>query len=179
MTSFGGHHPNTATPSRAVDPTAAADFAQFYRDTAKPLVAFLINQGATLHEAADLAQDTLTKAFQRWCGLEHPRAWVHTVAGRALIRLRLDEREIPADPLPPSPLLRSGDIEHWELSFDIVRALGRLTDRQRQVMAWTLSGFTPAEIADALRLSGDVVRQHLMYARRTLSIHLSREEPRR
>jgi hypothetical protein len=39
-------------------PAAASntEFSQFYRETTKPLVAFLILQGATITEAADLTK---------------------------------------------------------------------------------------------------------------------------
>lgn len=155
-----------------------AEFEPFYRQTTTPLIAFLIGQGATLHEAADVAQDTMAKAFQHWYDIDHPKAWVYRVASRAFGRLRVEGRESPTDPLPPLPLLCSGDIERWELGHDLVRALDVLPPRQRQIIVWSLAGYTPAEIAEELGLSGDTIRQHLHRARKTLSTQLARKESR-
>lgn len=162
----------------ACDTEREAEFTQFYRETTKPLVAFLILQGATVTEAADVAQDTMAKAFQRWHTINHPHAWTRRVASRTFIRLRVDQPETPVDPPPQPPLLRSGDIEGWELRHDLVRALARLPPRQRQVMAWTLAGHAPAEIADELAIPPATVRQHLYLARQTLSTSLSRKGTR-
>ncbi|WP_157246986.1 RNA polymerase sigma factor [Nonomuraea typhae] len=75
-----------SAPRHPAADTGAADahFSAFYRATVGDLVAFLLNHGATLAVAADLAQDTMIKAYQRWNELTHPRAWVHAVASRAL-----------------------------------------------------------------------------------------------
>lgn len=154
------------------------DFTQFYREATKPLVAFLILQGATVTEAVDIAQDTMTKAFHRWHTINYPHAWTRRVASRAFIRLRVDHPETPVDPPPQSPLLHGGDIEGWELHDDLVRALAQLPSRQRQVMAWTLAGHTPGEIADELNISPATVRQHLYLARQTLSTSLARKGTR-
>lgn len=162
----------------AGDTEREAEFTRFYRDTTKPLVAFLILQGATVTEAADIVQDTMTKAFQRWHTINHPHAWTRRVASRALIRLRIDHPETPVDPPPQPPLLRGGDVEGWELRHDLVRALTQLPPRQRQVMAWTLAAHTPSEIADELAMPPATVRQHLYLARQALSASLVRKGTR-
>ncbi|MEU4522921.1 sigma-70 family RNA polymerase sigma factor [Amycolatopsis sp. NPDC024027] len=159
------------------DTTRDAEFTAFYRATTRQLVAFLIAQGASLADAADITQDTMAKAYQGWHGIEHPRAWTHRVASRTLVRHRLDARDTPvAEPPEPSPLLRATDIEHWERQHDIARALNELPPRQQQVMAWTLFGFTPTEIADELCMAPGTARQNLMSARRALSSWLARKD---
>lgn len=95
--------------------TTDATFTEFYRASIKPLVAFLILQGATLAEAADIAQDTMISAYHHWHTIAHPHAWTRRVASRAVIRHRVNQPETPTDPLPHSLLLRAGDIEGWEL----------------------------------------------------------------
>jgi RNA polymerase sigma-70 factor (ECF subfamily) len=89
-------------------------------------------------------------------------------------------REIPTDELPPpsSPLLRAGttDTQRWEQRHDLIDRIRRLPPRQRQVMAWTLYEYRPAEIADELRLPADTVRANLYQARNTLKAQLAREE---
>ncbi|MFJ1767967.1 RNA polymerase sigma factor [Amycolatopsis sp. NPDC088138] len=161
----------------APDTVRDAEFTAFYRVTTKQLVAFLIAQGASLGEAADITQNTMIKAYQGWHGIEHPRAWAHRVASRALVRHRLEARDTPvADPPEPNPLLRTTDIEHWERHHDIARALNELPPRQQQVMAWTIFGFTPTEIADELCMAPGTVRQNLLLGRRALSSWLAAKD---
>ncbi|MFI7121833.1 RNA polymerase sigma factor [Amycolatopsis sp. NPDC049868] len=157
------------TPGTEDDITAA--FTAFYRDVVKQLVGFLVLQGAQLADAVDLTQDTLSKAYQRWPDLEHPRAWAFRVASRALVRAIAS---IPEDPVPeipePSPLLRTdADLDHWEQQHDIITALDHLPPRQRQVMAWTIYDHTPTEIAHALGIEPAAVRANLKKARRALA----------
>lgn len=156
-----------------------AEFTVFYRAWTKPLVGFLVLQGASVALATDLVQDTMTALYQRWSEVDHPRAWAFKTASRALIRALSTVRETPtAEPPEPSPLLRRPvtEIEQWEQQHEVVELVRHLPPRQRQVMAWTLYGHTPAEIAEQLGLSGEVVRSNLRHARRTLSKHLVREE---
>ncbi|WP_082403487.1 RNA polymerase sigma factor [Saccharothrix sp. NRRL B-16348] len=156
-----------------------AEFTAFYRAWTKPLVGFLVLQGASVVLAADLAQDAMAAIYRRWSEVEHPRAWVFKTASRALIRAVTTVRETPtAEPSEPSPLLRRPvtDIEKWEQQHEIVELVRRLPPRQRQVMAWTLYGHTPKEIAEQLGLSSEAVRSNLHHARTTLSTHLAREE---
>jgi RNA polymerase sigma-70 factor (ECF subfamily) len=154
---------------------ADAEFAAFYRQTVKRLVGFLIVQGATLADAAEVAQDTLCAAYRRWDSIDHPRAWVYRVASRGLIR-RLTSVEDPVDePTALTPLVRA-DIEHWEQQHHLVTVLASLPPRQRQVLAWTLYDHTPAEIANELGLTSEAVRSSLKKARRALAIRLAAME---
>ncbi|MFD0205291.1 MULTISPECIES: RNA polymerase sigma factor [Saccharothrix] len=144
-------------------------FTDFYRATTPSLVAFLVVRGARLADAADVAQETMAAAYRRRHDLDHPRAWAFRVASRALARRLASAREEPvAEPPEPSPLLRPTAIENWERHHDVARAVTRLPERQRQVMAWTLAGSTPAEIAAELGLRADTVRSTLLKARRAL-----------
>ncbi|WP_157968629.1 RNA polymerase sigma factor [Streptomyces geranii] len=189
---------NTHEPADGVDPRAAApeadhaaldrriherltldeEFSDFYRRTIRDLTGFLVNQGASLPEAADIAQDTMTKAYRGWTGIRTPRAWVHTVASRAYIRQATRVREEPADPLPDplSPLLRPNAVAEWEARHDVLRQLPALPPRQRQVLAWTISEFTPSEIAEQLGLTSDAVRASLKKARRAIAAMIAHGE---
>lgn len=163
-----------AKVSRAETATEV-EFAAFYRTTVKPLAAFLILQGATVADAADIAQESMIKAHSAWDRIDHPRAWVFRVASRAWVRRMLNRRENPVAELPePNPLLRPTDVEGWEQRHAIVHALAALPPRQRQIMAWTLSGYSPAEIAAELDLPPGTVRQNLLLARRALARWLTR-----
>lgn len=144
-------------------------FSDFYRANTTRLIAFLILHGASLADAADVAQETMTAAYQRWQDLRNPKAWMYRVASRALIRRLTSTREEPFARLPePTPLLRATAIESWEQDHDIAHLLAHLPPRQRQVMAWTLAGHTPAEIAVELGMKPETVRSTLLKARRSL-----------
>uniref|UniRef100_UPI000996FAC3 RNA polymerase sigma factor n=1 Tax=Streptomyces flavovirens TaxID=52258 RepID=UPI000996FAC3 len=146
-----------------------ARFADFYRLHVKTLVAFLINQGASVSDAADIVQATMEKLYRRWTEIEHHRAWAYKVASRELNRKFSDARERPVEEVPePSSLLpNTGAISEWESRYDALRVLRELPPRQRQIMAWTLSDFTPAEIASQLSLTPEAVRASLKKARQT------------
>ncbi|MGW4116634.1 RNA polymerase sigma factor [Actinosynnema sp. NPDC004786] len=156
------------------------EFAAFYREWTKPLVGFLVVQGAGVALAADLVQTTMATLYRRWPEVGHPRAWAYVTASRALVRAMSTVRETPTDdPEPqPSPLLRTGatNIELWEQRHDLIERIRRLPSRQRQVMAWTLHEHTPAEIAERLGLSREAVRSNLYQARNTLKAWLAGQE---
>ncbi|MFF4156216.1 RNA polymerase sigma factor [Streptomyces sp. NPDC001678] len=157
------------------------EFSAFYRRTVRPLVGFLINQGASLPVAADIAQDTMTKAYQSWPELRDPRAWAHTVASRALVRTfaSVEEDLVGAVPEPTSLLARPDAIAEWEARYDARPMLASLPPRQRQILAWTLAGYTPGDIADLLGLPAETVRGNLAKARRAAASYLAAREGER
>lgn len=192
---MSSHEPAGETSSKAAAPDARThlgvqqgrlreetdrEFSAFYRSGIRPLVAFLINQGATVHVAADIAQDAMTAAYRRWTDLRSPRAWVHTVASRALVRqfAALEEDLVDDLPEPTSLLARPDDIAEWESLHTLRPLLESLPPRQRQVLAWTFAGFTPADIATHVGggLTAETVRANLKKARRTAAAHFAREE---
>jgi RNA polymerase sigma-70 factor (ECF subfamily) len=173
--------PDAATTSSWLAETGSAvrdaEFETFYRATTRPLVAFLVQQGARLAIAAEVAQETMIEAYRCWERIDYPRAWVYRVAARTLIRRLLDDRDIPVERVPEaSPLLHGGDIDGWELPQDLVRALGALPHRQRQIMAWTLAEYKPTEIAEELRMTAGTVRQNLHLARQSLIRYMTRRD---
>lgn len=163
-----------------------AAFSAFYRADVVRLVSFLRIQGASMPEAADVAQDAMLKAYQWWPSLKSPGAWVRTVATREFIRRRLRTNEIPVDQLlePATSLLRddspSARAELHEQEERVQQLLGLLPPRQRQVMAWSYDGYTPTEIAAELSVPGspvtpEAIRASLRLARLSLMNHLAAE----
>ncbi len=157
------------------------EFSSFYLEHFRRLVAYLIYQGATTHLAADLAQETMTTAYRRWPEITSPKAYVYTVAGRAFIRHSLKTPEVPAgDALEPTTVLPRPDAaEAWVQAQQITQVLRALPSRQRQVLALTIYGWSPAEIAGLLDIAPSAVRSNLMKARRGADEHRRRieEEP--
>jgi len=135
-------------------------------------------QGARLPDATEVAQDTMTKAYQRWSEIDHPKAWTRRVAFRAWVRRNADNKEeLVADLSESNPLLPPLiNVEVWEQRHDVLRMLDRLPPRQREVMAWTFEGYTPTEIAVELDSTAEAVRANLMKARRALAKYLSGTE---
>jgi RNA polymerase sigma factor (sigma-70 family) len=131
-------------------------------------------QGARLPDAADIAQDTMIKAYERWSEIRQPESWARRVASRELVRRIASVAEDPRDNPPEHssllPTLTS--VEAWEQRHEVLSLLDRLPPRQRQVMAWSLDGYTPAEIADELEITSEAVRASLMKARRALVKYL-------
>jgi RNA polymerase sigma-70 factor (ECF subfamily) len=140
------------------------------------LVLFVIYLGADLNEARDIAQEAFVSALPRWLSIKHPAAYLRKTASREYMRrsytsvreqLMADVPDVVAN---PDALVATVEFSDQETRvFDAVR---RLPPRQRQVIAWTLDGFTPAEIADILNVSPGAVRGSLLKARRELQQRL-------
>ncbi|MEV6758223.1 sigma-70 family RNA polymerase sigma factor [Streptomyces sp. NPDC051214] len=144
-----------------------AEFSAFYRATVGSLTGFLINQGAGVYAAADIAQEAMIDAYRHWANIRHAKAWVHKAASRALVRkVASVEEPVPDVPEPTSLLPHPDRIADWEVRHDALLLVRALPPRQRQVLAWALAGFTPCDIADHLGLPADTVRANLKRARR-------------
>lgn len=116
----------------------------------------------------------MTTAYRWWSKIDHPKAWARTMASRKLARHIASTEEDPVEhPLQRNSLVPvSIDVGTWQQRHPVVAVLNRLSPRQRQVMAWTLDGYAPAEIASELQISFQAVRANLAQARRTLAAHL-------
>jgi RNA polymerase sigma factor (sigma-70 family) len=122
---------------------------------------------------AELAQATMAEAYKYWSTIRMPEAWARRVASRALVRKTASVEDPVDEIIEPSPLLPPlTNVLAWEQRHEVLRLLGLLPPRQRQVMAWSLQGFTPAEIAEELQITGEAVRASLKKARTTLAQHL-------
>lgn len=149
------------------------EFSKFYMENVPRLVAFLVCRGVSVIDAADCVQETLIDALPPvWATLEYPYAWCRRVAHRKSCELAQRRREPPvADPeLAGSPLVAAGiDVAYFEADHEFLRWLAQLSSgKQREVLAWTYDGATPAEIATALGMNPATVRSTLRNARATL-----------
>jgi RNA polymerase sigma factor (sigma-70 family) len=168
-------HPGAADSPGAVTSGAASparggedEFARFYREHVTRLAAYLIYQGAAAPLAADIAQDAMVSAFQRWPDIKSPKGYTWTVAYRSFIRHVLNNSEQPVGELPEPALLlpRPAEAEAWLQEQHIIHVLQALPPRQRQVLGLTIDGWTTAEIAELLALAPAAVRSNLKKARR-------------
>ncbi|GAA5079777.1 sigma-70 family RNA polymerase sigma factor [Nocardia iowensis] len=151
-----------------------AAFSAFYRQIVPRLVAFLEGHGACRPDAVEIAQDTLEKAWRSWSVIEHPRTWSYTVAGREYARRmsKLEEDSVAEVPERTALLRSDSEFDAAERRHDLARIVPTLPSRQRQVMAWTLEGYEPREIAEILQITPEAARSNLKKARRTVAIYL-------
>jgi len=163
-------------PSQAGDTAEMApkiDFSASYARELSSLVWFVMNLGADAHRAADVAQSAFAEAFVVWDRIQHPTAWLRRVAGRLYYRyLVTQETSVEDVPDRQGPLSAASVFELRDEARRVLAALADLPPKQRQVMAWTIDGFSPAEIARELDVDPATVRQSLAKARKNLKQQL-------
>lgn len=163
--------PSEPTVDPAIDQAARdEEFELFYRVEMPRLVGFLIVRGAEAALAADIAQETMVGAYQRWNDLDAPRGWVRTVAQRRWARLVGRQHvEEPAEQVPePSGLLSPSEADVINQRHDVLAKLAGLSPAEREVMAFSFDGYQPNEIAGLLGKKAATVRSLLRQARATL-----------
>ncbi|MDR7274478.1 sigma factor-like helix-turn-helix DNA-binding protein [Catenuloplanes atrovinosus] len=146
-----------------------AGFDEFYRGEFLPLTRTLMLTGAGRAEAEDAAQEAMRTALQQWARIDHPPAFVRTVALRALWRGRSRTgREIAGT--ADRPVWADGT----EFEFDadtryVLGLLGALSAEQRTVMALRVDQYSTTEIAAITGQPPATVRSNLRHARRRLA----------
>ncbi len=156
---------------------ADVSFEAVYRAERSKLIRYLMSMGVGQHQADDAVQAAFARAYGCWDQIRAPRAWLYKVALRESYRVHASagRREIPVGDLLPDAASApdTGDLVVLNEEEERVRAaLAALPGRQRQVMALTLAGFSPAEIAAELGCDPAAVRQNQVRARDNLARHL-------
>ncbi len=149
------------------------DFDAFFRADFAPLVAFLCKAGFEVETARDVAAEAMLHALEAWPSIEEPRAWVRGAAGRLLATPEQARRDW-------TPFDEGDDRELAALVEQhsrIIELLAALPDQQRMVLTWSLDGFTPAQIAKALRIAPATVRSNLRHVRERLKRQHRAERP--
>ncbi|TRO55630.1 RNA polymerase sigma factor [Streptomyces sp. IB201691-2A2] len=95
---------------------------------------------------------------------------MYKVARHELLTVMRRRREDPFERVPePTALLpRTDALIAVELRYDALQAIRRLPQRQREVLALSLSGFAPAGIAEILNITANTASASLKKARRAL-----------
>lgn len=160
-----------------------AEFSAFYLREHWLVSWHVMQMGATWDVAHDITQDALAITYRRWPEVTSPRAFVRTVARRAFIN-RKRALEWPVGEIHESATLLSGaPLDSTEaLAFAnadcaiLADELGRMPRRQKEVLALTVDGYSPAEIAGILGIEGNAVRVHLHHARAKVRARLKGAE---
>jgi RNA polymerase sigma factor (sigma-70 family) len=163
---------------------SAADFRAGY----SRIVAYLCYQGFDRHTAEEAATEAISEAWESGRRLKADAGWVRTAAKHHAVRKARDARWSPlvrlqAKGYQPPNADKDGTETYRALEQhdELVRAMQKLSKAQREAMALYLDGYTPAEIADELRMAERTVYQRLKKARehlRTLIETDAREETR-
>ncbi|GAA2490286.1 RNA polymerase sigma factor [Winogradskya humida] len=156
--------------------TDLTEFKSFYRQDYTRLIRFVIGLGAILEEAQDVAQEAMKAALIKWSEIQYPHAFVRKAArgiflrGRSGDRARM-RREFTARRIEAAAAAPFSFDQETSYVLDLVKSL---PPAQREVMAWTIDGFEPAEIAAAIGKRPETVRTNLSHARRALQQKLMR-----
>ena len=166
------------TPQRVSMPPSGLDFSACYAKEMPGLIWFVMGLGSDAHSAADVAQSAFAEAFQAWDSIQHPAAWLRRVAGRLFYRQMVTQETLVGTiPDQRGPRYGVGEMELRDEARAVLAVLADLPPKQRQVMAWSIDGFTPGEIADHLGVDSSSVRQNLAKARKHLKKQLGISEP--
>jgi RNA polymerase sigma factor (sigma-70 family) len=173
-----GEDNNGQTLQRVSTSPSGLDFAACYAKEMPGLVWFVMGLGADTHTAADVAQSAFAEAFQVWDRIQHHAAWLRRVAGRLYYRQMItQEALVDAVPDQRGSLSAVSAVELRDEARAVLAALADLPPKQRQVMAWSIDGFSPTEIADHLGVDSPSVRQNLAKARKHLKKRLGILQP--
>jgi RNA polymerase sigma-70 factor (ECF subfamily) len=146
----------------------ARDFDAFFNQEYTPLLRLLFAMTGNLTEAEELAQEAMTRAFERWgriSGIESPAGYVYRMAvnlNRSRLRhlrLRFAKQGQIRHPLQTQP----------EVVGSLVAALGGLPRGQREALLlveWL--GLDAVEAGRILRISASSVRSRVHRAKAAL-----------
>jgi len=147
------------------------EFDDFYRGDHHRLCGYLHVRGATWEEALDIAHDTYVKLLEQFATIASPRAWTRRVAANMLTDLQrrrvtqhaaLQSGRAGTEQSYQQPIIDDGEAER------VVKLLQALPPRQREVIALTMDGYAPKEIAEFLGIASNTVSASLRLARHKL-----------
>ncbi len=165
---------SAALPVTSVSRDLQTRFERLYADYHRPILNYLYRLVGDPAQAEDLTQEAFTRAWKarrQLPALDNPRAWLYRIATNAardqLRRARLiawlpffgNEPALQHD-LPDSDPLEADRLRRALLTLP--------PDYRVPLVLYTCQDFSTSEIASALGLSVDAVKQRLVRARRQL-----------
>ncbi|MEU0476393.1 RNA polymerase sigma factor [Streptomyces olivaceus] len=158
-------------------------YDDFFRSEFTYLTRHVILLGGTPEEAKDAVQSALIDLLQNWYTVQAPRPWCRKAAAHHFMRSDIKENKADRSARTDFIARRGSDdsyslcspLEEWEFIINFVE--DHLVGVQRQVMAWSIDGFEPQEIAEQLGMTPATVRSNLRHARKKLATALGKEYP--
>lgn len=147
------------------------DFANFFRQNHSRVLAFLTYMGVDRPTAEEAVQEAFVQLSLRWNEVESPKSWLRTVSYRYVLRNRRRlgrDIEVPSSLISPELDSIHQDTYLTEETERVVAAIRSLPPQQRAIMAFTLDGYTPAEISKEIGVRAETVRSNLRKARQSL-----------
>jgi RNA polymerase sigma-70 factor (ECF subfamily) len=143
------------------------------------LMRYLIQCGASYHDAEDAAQRALAALYVSWDTVRNPKAWLRKVAARELARASSPaERPVANHDHLDAPSA-SAEVESLIDQDAVLSAIRQLPTLQRQVLALHFDQFGTSEIAVILQITEAAVRQNLARGRARLKKRLGLTRPSR
>lgn len=157
-----------------------AEFDAFFRKHVVQLLQHVMRQGFDEECAKESVAETMTALYQRWHEIDHPLRWARRTAYcHALDEVNARRRTRPFDPEDWAArgfVHRDDDpICRQESTARVVRLLGGLPIRRREVISYWLDGYEDHEIAEEMGISEATVRSHRRHALRAITAQLGVE----
>jgi RNA polymerase sigma-70 factor (ECF subfamily) len=155
-----------------MDADVGQDFSSFFRSERDGLLQMCWAITLDREIGRDVAQETFARAWRHWDELSaegaNPAAWCRTVALnliRSQWRRTRTERETPHARIPAAELQPE--------DRDLIRALHRLSDRQRTaVVLHHLGDLSVTRVAELMEITESSVKEHLQRGRARLAADL-------
>jgi DNA-directed RNA polymerase specialized sigma24 family protein len=165
-----------------------AAWIDFYDGHYYRVIRFVMHNGARLLDAQDAAQEAFTESWalleqkpEQWLAITRMPGWIHMVALRKYSRppgSRIQPLLAEGTYIPDLPDPGPGPGQLTVLTQTVLQALRSLDEQTRTVAAFYLDGFSTEEIACAMDLPQQRVRDVKKKARLALKSALAGRTPR-
>lgn len=160
-------------------PADKGTFENFFRANYRPLLRVAGYAGASTEEAEDAVQQAMIEVSRHWHRLDDPWPWACRAVVNNYRKVRKREAQRLARTANGGHVTPAGyddtALTVWEDQQWIDQMLSRLPPVQRQVMAFVVEQWRPAELAQMLGKTDATVRQNLKLARDRLKQELQNE----
>jgi RNA polymerase sigma-70 factor (ECF subfamily) len=156
---------------------SSVEYAMIYQAEKPRLMRYLIQCGASHHDAEDAAQRALAALYVSWEAVRNPKPWLRTVAIRELIRASSSAEHPVGDHAQLDAPYALTEVESLIEEDAVLSAIRQLPTLQRYVLALHFDQFETSEIAEILRITEAAVRQNLARGRARLKERLSLIRP--
>ena len=157
----------------------SVEYAMLYQAEKPRLMRYLIQCGASYHDAEDAAQRALAALYVNWEAVRSPKAWLRKVAARELVRASSSAERPVGDHSQLDAPAALAEVESLIEQDAVLSAIRQLPTLQRYVLALHFDEFETREIAEILQITETAARQNLARGRARLRerLRLARRGP--